>query len=268
MFCPNCGKSLPDNAKFCSGCGLKMEFSDPAAAAPAPAKQTKKKPVKWIILAVVLIAAIAGGLFAYRHFVTEPRDAADYLIRCLKKSDTYESASDFQNRLSAQSYDYFDAMAKDYGKTALADYFDDLFHDEEYHEYIHDLSVLQSAGYLTHYENYTDQIIKDSALVALWNMGSSISDSDVDYGADIGKDAGVYFRGVRIEDYDDVNDCKMYVDSADRDRYCGIVTAHVYGSIFVWPVSGLMEDGYILIDADTGSYAYVTSLSYSNPADV
>lgn len=30
MFCPNCGKNLPDNAAFCDGCG------SPVAAAPAP----------------------------------------------------------------------------------------------------------------------------------------------------------------------------------------------------------------------------------------
>lgn len=30
MFCPNCGKNLPDNAAFCDGCGSRM------AAAPAP----------------------------------------------------------------------------------------------------------------------------------------------------------------------------------------------------------------------------------------
>lgn len=268
MFCPNCGKALPDGAKFCSGCGLKLEFSESAFPAPAPSpKAAKKKPTKWIILAVVLIAAIAGGLFAYRHFVTEPRDAADYLVHCLKKSDTYESAEDFMARLDRESHDYFNAISKDYGKAALSDYFDDLFRDGDYHEYIHDLSVLQSAGYLTHYEVYTDQIIKDSALASLWNMGSAISASDVNYGKEISKDDGVYFRDVRIEDYDNVNDCKMYVDSAERDRYCGIVTARVYGSIFVWPVSSLMDNGYILIDADTNSYVFVTSLSYSNPAD-
>ena len=35
MFCPNCGKQLPDDAKFCGGCGNRMEAPKQAPAAPA-----------------------------------------------------------------------------------------------------------------------------------------------------------------------------------------------------------------------------------------
>lgn len=38
MFCPNCGKQLPDDAKFCGGCGTRME-------APKPAPDANKPPV-------------------------------------------------------------------------------------------------------------------------------------------------------------------------------------------------------------------------------
>ena len=41
MFCENCGKNLPDGAKFCNGCGAKTELVQPAyaaAAEPAPAR--------------------------------------------------------------------------------------------------------------------------------------------------------------------------------------------------------------------------------------
>ena len=273
MFCPNCGKSLPDNAKFCSGCGLNLqELADAAPAAPqaAPApvpRAAKKKPTRWIVLAILLVAAIAGGLFAYRYFVTEPRDAIDYMIHCMKKSDAYESGMDFQDRLLSRSYRYSDAIQKPYGKEQLADYFSDLFRDGNYQEYIHDLSALQFAGYLTYNDGYTEDIIKDSALQELWKMGGPISPSDVSDVADesyADDQSGVYFRGVRIEDYDNVSDHRMFVDSADSERYCGIVTGHVYGSIFVWPVSG-WDPGYILIDADSGSYAYVSGLGYSDP---
>ena len=38
MFCPNCGKQLPDDARFCGGCGARME-------APKPAPDANKTPV-------------------------------------------------------------------------------------------------------------------------------------------------------------------------------------------------------------------------------
>ena len=84
MFCPNCGKSLPDGAKFCSGCGTRLDsFYTDTAQTPAP-KRAKKRRVWPIILAVVLLAAAVGGFLAYRHYVVKPREATDDLIRCLK----------------------------------------------------------------------------------------------------------------------------------------------------------------------------------------
>lgn len=270
MFCPNCGKSLPDGAKFCSGCGMNLQDFSPAAApasapsAPTPVK--KKKRVLPIILVVLLLAAAVGGFLAYRHYVVRPRQATDYLIRCLKKSDAYESAEDFLDRADDENYNYYDAVQSDYGKAELADYFDKLFRDENYAEYVHDASVLLRNGYLNSYDYTVDQFIKDSALQRLWEMGSAISPSDVERVTDdsyANDQTGVYFRGVRIEDYDNVSDHKMFVDHDDAERYCGIVTGHVYGSIFVWPVSG-WENGYIVIDSDNGSYFFVQG-SYTDP---
>ena len=47
MFCENCGKNLPDGAKFCNGCGAKTEAVQPAyaaAAEPAPAPPAYTPP--------------------------------------------------------------------------------------------------------------------------------------------------------------------------------------------------------------------------------
>ena len=44
MFCPNCGKNVPDDSKFCDGCGFSFANAEPAsapepAAEPAPAAE-------------------------------------------------------------------------------------------------------------------------------------------------------------------------------------------------------------------------------------
>lgn len=48
MFCENCGKNLPDGAKFCNGCGAKIEPEQPAytaAAEPALERPVPPPPV-------------------------------------------------------------------------------------------------------------------------------------------------------------------------------------------------------------------------------
>ena len=44
MFCPNCGKELPDGAKFCSGCG--MQTSPEAAAAETSELSGTQEPLE------------------------------------------------------------------------------------------------------------------------------------------------------------------------------------------------------------------------------
>jgi len=36
MFCSNCGKEMPDNFKFCSGCGAKLLLAPPQTSDPTP----------------------------------------------------------------------------------------------------------------------------------------------------------------------------------------------------------------------------------------
>ena len=38
MFCPRCGKQLPDGVAFCDGCGLQLAAPTPAQAPSRPAK--------------------------------------------------------------------------------------------------------------------------------------------------------------------------------------------------------------------------------------
>ncbi len=57
-FCPNCGKSLPDYASFCSNCGTKINFTQASAAAPAAAPAhtdliQKRWPMPVVLCAVL-----------------------------------------------------------------------------------------------------------------------------------------------------------------------------------------------------------------------
>lgn len=74
MFCSNCGKQLPDNAKFCNGCGAQQQVQSavPQQSAPPvlpvyeepvkPVKAKKKFPIWVVIVALVLVVAIVAAL--------------------------------------------------------------------------------------------------------------------------------------------------------------------------------------------------------------
>lgn len=72
MFCPNCGANMPDNAKFCAGCGHPMPSADPlsGSSGQVPLPPPKKKKTGLIIglvcLVAVLLIAIAAILLLDR----------------------------------------------------------------------------------------------------------------------------------------------------------------------------------------------------------
>lgn len=91
-FCPNCGAPQEDTARFCGSCGAQipvMEAQEPINPQPqenyfaqpqndyvppvAP-KKSNKKVIGIVIGAVVLIAAIVIGLFAFGVFGDSKKD--------------------------------------------------------------------------------------------------------------------------------------------------------------------------------------------------
>jgi predicted amidophosphoribosyltransferase len=44
MFCPNCGKSNPDDSRFCESCGTNMLEAPAAPVAPPPVQTTYQQP--------------------------------------------------------------------------------------------------------------------------------------------------------------------------------------------------------------------------------
>lgn len=87
MFCPNCGKEIGENIRFCPYCGQKTDQGNPPASnaglntpngpasggqgssAPAAAAPSRNHSARWILIAVIAIAAICGvGVFAWQYF--------------------------------------------------------------------------------------------------------------------------------------------------------------------------------------------------------
>jgi len=61
MFCPNCGKQIPDGSKFCPYCGEKIETVE-----NIPEKRSAvRKKNSLLILIPIIVVVIAAGIFLY-----------------------------------------------------------------------------------------------------------------------------------------------------------------------------------------------------------
>lgn len=63
MFCPKCGKNLPDNAMFCDGCGTNL-----SQATSMPASYAKKSSVGMgfkIVFAVIGLLTLIGAFLPF-----------------------------------------------------------------------------------------------------------------------------------------------------------------------------------------------------------
>ena len=65
MFCPNCGRQIPDGSKFCPYCGASLEGS----GVTVPKSKSSRSIAKIIIPIVLVIVILAGGLFAFVKFI-------------------------------------------------------------------------------------------------------------------------------------------------------------------------------------------------------
>lgn len=71
MFCPNCGKELPENSRFCPSCGKECAPGQPGTPPPASTKPastvTLNTKTLLIIAAAVIVVLLAVVIFQVLH---------------------------------------------------------------------------------------------------------------------------------------------------------------------------------------------------------
>jgi uncharacterized membrane protein YvbJ len=63
MFCPYCGKQIPDGSKFCPYCGAKIS----AGSIPEKEKPVRKKNYLFILIPIIVLIIVVG-IFLYLKF--------------------------------------------------------------------------------------------------------------------------------------------------------------------------------------------------------
>lgn len=84
MYCKHCGRDLPDDAQFCSGCGNPQSDVIPPVENEKLKKKKKKKthPVLGTILLVISIFIIMGTLASEAEPAQPELSKSDYIAKC------------------------------------------------------------------------------------------------------------------------------------------------------------------------------------------
>lgn len=124
MFCPFCGTQLPDDSRFCSGCGSRLDFDDNVqeytqempVMPEIPEDPYGKKPGKGkvILLIAILVIVLAGsgigGFMVWNHVQEskeeeEEREAELAEAEEEKTNDSKETKSGSANKAESDSKD-------------------------------------------------------------------------------------------------------------------------------------------------------------------
>jgi uncharacterized membrane protein YvbJ len=78
MFCPNCGKQIPDGSKFCPYCGTNI----PQTSEVSKVKEKNKRSInlKIIFIPIVIAIVLIIGIIIYLNFFprVNPEKSAEY----------------------------------------------------------------------------------------------------------------------------------------------------------------------------------------------
>ena len=83
MYCKHCGKEIPDDSRFCSGCGKPQSDAVPPVEIEEPKKKKKKThPVLGTILLVISIFMIMSILLLGTEPAQPEISKSDYIAKC------------------------------------------------------------------------------------------------------------------------------------------------------------------------------------------
>jgi predicted nucleic acid-binding Zn ribbon protein len=102
MFCPQCGKQLPDDSQFCSKCGRAIE-----KLLLPPAARRLSKPThagRWGLLAVLVVALVGVVLLNSRTTHSSPPVPAPPPVARMLRSETIANAA---ITVGAGSFNYY-----------------------------------------------------------------------------------------------------------------------------------------------------------------
>lgn len=132
MFCPYCGKPVPEGGRYCSNCGKSIPFQNPdptvsaresapqPASAPEPSvkREPSPKPKRVNVLALILGILLVGALVLY--FITDRNSQAEK-AELQKQIDRSSVAflSDFTESILDSSDEYVESRR---------------FHEKSYYE--------------------------------------------------------------------------------------------------------------------------------------
>lgn len=101
MYCPNCNSENNDSAKFCKKCGapLKKKTIDHKNMINSmnESKASKDDTTKYIIIALVIVAIVLAGIFAYIGFADNNDNGNSGIV-----NDTNTSQAPAQNESQTQ----------------------------------------------------------------------------------------------------------------------------------------------------------------------
>ena len=97
MFCPNCGKQLPDDARFCGGCGTKVEAAPQAPAAPKAPTGPKLSAPNSLLSGNLLDSLKNRSLFFFGSLATTLLALFFLLGKQIKASVSFMGYTESQN---------------------------------------------------------------------------------------------------------------------------------------------------------------------------
>lgn len=231
MFCPNCGKQLPDTAKFCNGCGAQMTPSAPAEPVlpiyeePIKPKAKKKFPTWIVIVALVLVVAIVAAL------VIPALDLGGGTASSGKSKDKEEDDDDKSSSSGKSMYALTEVTMYSYGELdihVVLTYDEDghlvqVYQEDDYGDYMQLDFSYDEKGYVSEKtvttswdENYTVEYTHELEDGLLMNYTSECDDRDFEVDIDFKYEDGLLVK----ENYNsDNNSHPVFGYSSEGDAY-------------------------------------------------